>query len=284
MKEKKKAKKDSKSAHSKSKKKLASNQKIEIDFLHQLNKTIVKPEIKTTGMEAYHPHGNHQNRKFKDYIFEFIMIFIAISGGFFMENIRESYIEHHREKEYIGSLIKDIEYDTTNLQYVLKNNRRQIKGIDSLISLLDIPIQKMNLPKLFLYTFTYLNNFDEFTPHDITIIQLKNSGGLRLIRNKSVLDNIVLYYSEIDRFRETNEKVYKQLVDDNFKLEMMFMDFSAIETNKCELYNTTKIMEFRNRIYMFKDAIKWDSYVIKDFYNQGVLLLINIKKDYKIKS
>jgi len=262
-----------------------SQQEIDNNAVDQLNTNIEEPEKITTDMEIYHPHGIHHKRKFKDYIFEFIMLFMAITGGFFMENIRESFADRHKEKEYIGSLVKDIEFDTTNIQRILRGNQRQIKYIDSLINLLESPIQTKNLQKFYIFTFSYLNNFDEFTPHDITIIQLKNSSGLRLIENKSISDSIVLYYSDIDHFRENNEKTYNQFVWDNVKLEMMFMDFIAIEKGKFNLYDTTKIKEikeFKNRALMFKDAIRWDSHVLNDFYKQGASLVRKIKKEYKI--
>jgi hypothetical protein len=69
MKEKKKATKDNKPARKKNKKSPASNQKIENDFLHQLNETVVKPEIKITGMEAYHPLRKSSKQKIQGLYF-----------------------------------------------------------------------------------------------------------------------------------------------------------------------------------------------------------------------
>lgn len=66
----------------------------------QLEENRGEPET-TTNMEAYHPHGNHHKRNFKDYIFEFIMIFVAITGGFFMENTRERIVEHHKRENIL---------------------------------------------------------------------------------------------------------------------------------------------------------------------------------------
>ncbi len=250
----------------------------------QENEIIEESEKIKDMEEVHHSHRNHHARKFKDYLFEFLMLFLAISGGFCAENLRESYTEHHKEKQYIGSLTKDIEYDQANIQRILKSNERQIKGIDSLICLLENPIQDSDLQKFYYLTCGNLNNFEEFAPHDITIIQLKNSSGLRLIENKSVSDSIVRYYSDIDLFHENNEKVYYQFSMDNVKLEMTFIDFNAFKNKRWELYDKTKIKEFKNRAIIFNDALRWDNHMLNIFQKQGASLLKNIKKEYKINS
>jgi len=48
-----------------------------------------------------HAHHLHKapGTKIWHYFFEFLMLFLAISLGFFVENKRELYTEHHREKQ-----------------------------------------------------------------------------------------------------------------------------------------------------------------------------------------
>ena len=45
------------------------------------------------------------------------MLFLAVFCGFMAENFREHQIEHKREKEYITSLIKDVELDQHHFSY-----------------------------------------------------------------------------------------------------------------------------------------------------------------------
>ena len=53
-----------------------------------------------TDMEIHHhPHAHHK-KKWTDYLFEFLMLFMAVSLGFFVENQREHYIENHRSEQY----------------------------------------------------------------------------------------------------------------------------------------------------------------------------------------
>jgi hypothetical protein len=42
-------------------------------------------------------HHSHHPKKWKEYITEFLMLFLAVSLGFMAENIREHQIEKHRK-------------------------------------------------------------------------------------------------------------------------------------------------------------------------------------------
>ena len=73
----------------------------------------IKPA--TDNMEVHHhahdPAAPHHKKNWKSYFWEFLMLFLAITLGFLVENQREHYIEHLRAKEFAKSLIKDLESD-----------------------------------------------------------------------------------------------------------------------------------------------------------------------------
>src|ERR1700753_2707252 len=106
-------------------------------------------------MEVHHhlelPHG--EKKHFKEYMLEFLMIFLAVTMGFIAENIREHLSDSSKEKEYITGLIKDLKVDTTSLNFIIRRGRLQLKGIDTLRS---IPKNKLSDIKvqdsLFQYT------------------------------------------------------------------------------------------------------------------------------------
>lgn len=234
-------------------------------------------------MEAYHPHGNHKPKKIKDYLLEFVMIFVAITGGFFMENLREHRVDRHKEKEYIVRLIRDIKEDTAKINSIIKKNQRQLTGLDSLTNLLDKPVNTID-PMVFEDQLRFANNYYGFTPRDITISQLRNSGGLRLIENNSVADSIVDYYSTIDHFCELNVKLNYRYLEDNVKIEMQFIDFySNTKNSKLNISDTNKLKELKNRCFVFKAQIKWDNVWLKnDVYKKGESLLKNLKNEYHV--
>src|ERR1700688_4133097 len=87
-------------------------------------------------MEVHH-HPDVEKKNFKEYLLEFIMIFLAVTMGFFAESIRENLADHSKEKEYIRSMIADLKNDTAMLRDVIDVNVKRVSGIDSLSSLLN---------------------------------------------------------------------------------------------------------------------------------------------------
>src|ERR1700730_16037339 len=56
----------------------------------------------------HHPDLHHKLKKWKEYFLEFLMIFLAVTLGFFAENIRENYVEHKRAREYASLLTEHL--------------------------------------------------------------------------------------------------------------------------------------------------------------------------------
>jgi hypothetical protein len=48
-------------------------------------------------------------KAFKDYITEFVMLFAAVTLGFFAENLREGYAERKLEHQLMKSMVADLE-------------------------------------------------------------------------------------------------------------------------------------------------------------------------------
>ena len=65
-------------------------------------------------MEVHH-HAHHDKKNWKSYFWEFLMLFLAVTLGFFVENQREHLVEHRREKEYMISMLEDLSADTMTL-------------------------------------------------------------------------------------------------------------------------------------------------------------------------
>jgi hypothetical protein len=65
-------------------------------------------------------HHSHHPKKWKEYITEFLMLFLAVSLGFMAENIREHQIEKHREISYLKNVHEDLQLDLQNIDSVIK--------------------------------------------------------------------------------------------------------------------------------------------------------------------
>jgi hypothetical protein len=82
-------------------------------------------------MEVHH-HPQVEKKNFKEYFLEFIMIFLAVTLGFFAEQMRESVADHNRGKEFMKSMVEDLKTDTANISsFSIKANVALIQ-MDSL--------------------------------------------------------------------------------------------------------------------------------------------------------
>ncbi len=62
-------------------------------------------------MEVHH-HSHTERKKWTHYFWEFLMLFFAVTLGFFVENQREHYIEDERAKALANNLYKEIYADS----------------------------------------------------------------------------------------------------------------------------------------------------------------------------
>lgn len=86
-------------------------------------------------MEVHH-HGHSERKKFKHYLFEFFMLFLAVLCGFLAEYYPEYRIERHREYEYIGSMVADLREDAAHISSIYRFNREQALSLDTLVMVL----------------------------------------------------------------------------------------------------------------------------------------------------
>ena len=81
-----------------------------------------------------HAHELHKapGQGWKHYFFEFFMLFLAVSLGFFVENIRESYVEKERARQFLQSMLVDVKTNIKNLDSLMQQDRIIIANHDSL--------------------------------------------------------------------------------------------------------------------------------------------------------
>ena len=142
---------------------------------------------------------------------EIFLVVIGILIALQINNWNQTQAERKVEKEYITSLLEDIATDTTNIQLAIKNNEIRIKYLDSLASMcFNYRPEDMNDPKLYeLYNRT-IRHPDFVTPTERTLTQLKNAGGMRLLKNKKSVNAIIEY-----------EDYFKKLINQQVWYESM---------------------------------------------------------------
>jgi hypothetical protein len=152
----------------------------------------------------HHPDVHHKRKKFKEYFLEFLMIFLAVTMGFFAESLREHVNDNSKENEYINSLRKDLIADTINTKTWIQGFNTRIQQYDSVVNMLRQPDKITNAPRLY-YLARLSTRGTVFEDNNNTMIQLNISGNFRLIRNKALAEKIVAYQNDIDNYKRVNE-------------------------------------------------------------------------------
>ena len=110
-------------------------------------------------MEVHH-HSHTQRKKWTHYFWEFFMLFLAVSLGFFVENQREYRIEQKRARDFATTLYNEVKSDTKVLAENLHRTEIAYTSLDTLISLLSVPIQQTSTGMLYYYSgLGMFNNF-----------------------------------------------------------------------------------------------------------------------------
>ena len=171
----------------------------------------------------HHTHAGHHKKTWKDYFWEFLMLFLAVFCGFLAEYQLEHVIEHQREKEFIKSMVEDLQDDHEKLIQYTADLKLGLLRMDSMITILDdnkLIKEKGNQ----MYYFGRMSpRVNVFVNNTRTLEQLKNSGSFRLIRNTSVSNKIMAYYSSIGFIRHL-EGLYFQEFDEYKRIASKIFD------------------------------------------------------------
>ncbi len=173
----------------------------------ETEKKIQKKE--TENMEVHH-HPKVEKKNFKEYLLEFIMIFLAVTMGFIAENIREHFAEtkiaHQTLGAYRNDLLQHQEYYKETIAYF--NERLPI--YDSIISIFYAKKENEELPVL-----SHLLMEGEVN-HVVTINtptyqQFISSGSLRFIDNKELKAGMANYQFQINNYINYNDRLINTL-------------------------------------------------------------------------
>ena len=187
----------------------------------------INPNQETENMEVHkHPHHVTHKKKWAEYVLEFLMLFLAVFLGFVAENIRETSVERHREKEYMRLMVEDLKKDTANINTMVNGNRILIMGLDSLLDLLSGPQQDKSIQRrTFIYSLKYTYWYMPIQFSELTLTQLKSSGGFRLIKDRKITSAILQYDQGLDACK--------------YNYDLLLQYYHTFETTNKDLFNMT---------------------------------------------
>jgi hypothetical protein len=161
-------------------------------------------------MEVHH-HPDVGKKTLKEYLLEGLMIFIAVTMGFFAESIRESINQHNREKEYISSFAEDLRIDTSRINRTVWINVYNLKRLDTLETLL---LEKHFTPANILHAYKLLDRTEDAAVvifDERTYSQLRGSGQAGIFRSTKVANAIEDYEFGVKDCQELFEYYDRQM-------------------------------------------------------------------------
>ena len=141
-----------------------------------------------------HAHDLHKapGHGWKHYFFEFFMLFLAVSLGFYMENLREHYVEKKRGVQYIHSFYEDLKKDTAAFSNLIKYNQAKIEGLEGIFECYETIMKNWQSNSCMIEMIRNSSSNRGINFSDGTMQQLKNAGGFRLL-DKEDRDSIISY-------------------------------------------------------------------------------------------
>lgn len=251
-------------------------------------------------MEVHAHAHSHEKKNWKSYFWEFLMLFLAVTLGFLVENLREHYVERLKAYEFAESLIADLNEDSAQLVAGIKQIDFVAPRIDTFRTL----AQTKNISDLPGGTWYYYGRFTSwyfsFNSYNATIEQLKSSGSLRYFKNKEVVNAIAQYdrncrsikdlynYEQpiINKTIELRSQIFnafyfspvwdfdtpREIIDSFVKKEIKFLDNSRVKiielANNCQM----TLADYRHRKNDYQKTLKL-----------GSDLVLLLKKEYHLK-
>ena len=245
-----------------------------------------------------HAHTHTPKKKWTHYLWEFLMLFFAVTMGFFVENQREHYIEHQREKIYAAQLYNDLKFDTLIFSDITRGMIKQLKLYDSVSLLFKNNVSFTDDE----FVRVARNLVDAYNPANIstTFNQMKNSGSLRYIKNADLSSILSDYYdSRIPRllkfFDYINEKLHTQIepfLAQHFDLSVteFYFDFNSPGSMSLppnlRYYDRTENSDLliKNYYKLYYNGVSFICYnPLEDANKKAASLIKELKKEYHLK-
>jgi len=182
-------------------------------------------------------HHSHHPKKWKEYITEFLMLFVAVTLGFFVENQREHFVENEREHELAKSLYTELKADSTDLSQIMLFRIKKEDYLNYLYENYNGDIDNIDIQKKFqvaLYIGVNSNSAIIFEPRNAIIHQLESSGMMRYFKNPILQGDLHDIINAAERVKMRTQReidLYMQFVLPHY-FDYQDQELTRILTNK----------------------------------------------------
>jgi hypothetical protein len=235
--------------------------------------SILQLETQSTNMEVHH-HPHIEKKGFKEYFLEFLMLFLAVTMGFFAENLREHLNINEQTKKSIIAVIADLKSDSVMYNESILNYNYCGRMDDTLVKMLSEKSDHTGHIYFLARNITAELNFVH--PNSRTFDQLKSAGALQLIKNENILDSITSYYQSLKFFDEEN-KILLDKLNEVHQANSLLFDASVFQkifsnhflNRQQGIINVTE--PENNPFFIVKDPVSLNTVIMRYHYLGAVI-------------
>jgi hypothetical protein len=242
-------------------------------------------------MEVHH-HGHvHHKNKWKEYIFQFFMLFLAVFCGFLAEYELEHRIEKERAEEYAASLVTDLEKDIASIKAQIEFREKIYRNADSLMGILRDGTFTKNTDQC-ARNIVGIGRLNRLRAFKGTIDQLKASGSLRYFKNKQLTTSLINYYNRLNEVDTRIQYIFDYLAKNLNPFTISHYD-SRYDDSRFR--STRNVAPFRNmgeeeqiQLYNISSSLYGNNFqlantVLPNAMKEAEQLIELIKHEYKLE-
>jgi hypothetical protein len=207
-------------------------------------------------------HHTHHPKKWKEYITEFIMLFAAVTLGFFAENVRENLSNREKEKEIVLSLKEELSKDTSELNFLINEYPNKINTWnDSLHYLVENKTIKGN-EGLFIQAINNSTVWHYYSAGEVALSLTQSTESMNLIENDKLKKQLLEY--------RKNENFYAEY------LKFIVTTFQQTDTAMLSIFNLKTLRQSFGKSsldQLFISSENIPKYIFFNTYDKNILNL-----------
>lgn len=193
----------------------------------------------------HHAHDTaapHHKKSWKAYFWEFLMLFLAVFCGFLAEYQLEHKIESDRGKQYTYSFYEDMLTDSSHFNDLTSAFQKKLTVLEDMSPCYDSLLGDHPPKNCFTAIIRNAFDFPDMVNTDRTLQQLKNAGGLRLLK-KADADSILLYDNLIRKYKAAETSGFQEVQSE---IRTTFYSLVNFESWKGKSLNSTVFALYGN--------------------------------------
>lgn len=222
------------------------------------------------------------------------MLFLAVFCGFLAEYLLEHKIERERGTQYVESFVEDLKSDTARFSRTLNSYEKLKSQLNKLYECYDSILHDQNPTSSLINIIDATNGFADLIYTDRTLEQLKNAGGLRLLKKEDA-DSIIKYDAflryvlrtestsmqpKASQVRNTRNEVFvfTKIMDTTFGLNKKLPVKLEVVTDDRKLLN-----KFFMEVLVYRGVSEYMSILIKQLRRRAVSLIEYYNQKHHLK-